>query len=921
MNPSPPPAASWTPHDGGQAVIAFSPDSLTLVSGGARYAFQSNVEFGVRLWRVADGARIRTLTAYSGTALQVAASPDGSTLAVAIEAALAQTDPLGTNALRLWDAETGAPALTIADLGQSSLAFSGDGQNLVTASPCCPNTVAARTAGNGVLLPVAGGNPIAGRPSVAFSPDDQTVASYAADGSVQLWSLIDGTLVFLAQSPSQGSQILVASNDGARIAAVADDGKQARIWDTASRVLLTTLQYGQFITALAFSPDGETLAAGLTPSLSSQTGTSIVRLRVADGMMVGASLVAHTGYVLALAFSRDGGWLASGGADNTLRLWGTADGALLKTYDEETGSMPGREPFTGVESVVFLGAGDRIAYSRADATVVVTRNPLMPQRFTLTVSRVGTGAGGVTSTPAGIDCGSTCAAAFAEGSIATLVAIAAAGSYFAGWSGDVACSGGVVTVTADSLCVATFHRTDLVISSLVAPSSAGPAESVTVTDTTTNQGPGPAPVSTTRFYLSPDGAVDGSAILLGSRSIPALPAGRADTASVSLTIPSGTAPGRYFLVVRADGGGAVPETDEGNNDLARSLTVGRDLVIAALTGPALAGAGSQISVSDTTQNQGSAVAVTTTTAFYLSTTVTLGPGAVRLASRSIGPLAAGASASGVTSVKIPAGTTTGSYFIVAKADDASTVAEASEANNTGAWPIAIGPDLIVSALTAPALSGAAAKIAVSSTISTKTGAAGPSTTRFFLSTTPTLGSGAVSLGTRAVPALTAGASNSGNVTLTIPSGTVTGSYFIVARADDAGVVAETNEANNTASSPIAIGPDLVVSALSAPASAAAGSTITIGDTTANPGGGVAAASTTRFYLSRTAALDPGAVLLGARSVDSVAAAGKRSGSTKVTIPAGAAAGSYFIVAVADAAGVVVETHENNNVSSRPLTVP
>ena len=113
----------------------------------------------------------------------------------------------------------------------------------------------------------------------------------------------------------------------------------------------------------------------------------------------------------------------------------------------------------------------------------------------------------------------------------------------------------------------------------------------------------------------------------------------------------------------------------------------------------------------------------------------------------------------------------------------------------------------------------------------------------------------------------------------------------------------------------------MVSALSAPASAAAGSTITIGDTTANPGGGVAAASTTRFYLSRTAALDPGAVLLGARSVDSVAAAGKRSGSTKVTIPAGAAAGSYFIVAVADAAGVVVETHENNNVSSRPLTVP
>jgi hypothetical protein len=32
-------------------------------------------------------------------------------------------------------------------------------------------------------------------------------------------------------------------------------------------------------------------------------------------------------------------------------------------------------------------------------------------------------------------------------------------------------------------------------------------------------------------------------------------------------------------------------------------------------------------------------------------------------------------------------------------------------------------------------------------------------------------------------------------------------------------------------------------------------------------------------------------------------------------------GSYFVVAVADAAGVVVETNEGNNATSRPLTVP
>ncbi len=57
----------------------------------------------------------------------------------------------------------------------------------------------------------------------------------------------------------------------------------------------------------------------------------------------------------------------------------------------------------------------------------------------LTVAVTGSGSGSVSSAPAGINCGSACAARFAEGSTVTLNAAAAAGSKFAGWSG--ACSG------------------------------------------------------------------------------------------------------------------------------------------------------------------------------------------------------------------------------------------------------------------------------------------------------------------------------------------------------------------------------------------------------------------------------------------------------------------------------------------------
>jgi len=58
---------------------------------------------------------------------------------------------------------------------------------------------------------------------------------------------------------------------------------------------------------------------------------------------------------------------------------------------------------------------------------------------TLTVSKTGSGSGTITSNPAGINCGATCAYAFTYNTEVTLTAVPAAGSMHTGWSG--ACSG------------------------------------------------------------------------------------------------------------------------------------------------------------------------------------------------------------------------------------------------------------------------------------------------------------------------------------------------------------------------------------------------------------------------------------------------------------------------------------------------
>ena len=76
--------------------------------------------------------------------------------------------------------------------------------------------------------------------------------------------------------------------------------------------------------------------------------------------------------------------------------------------------------------------------------------------YALTVARVGTGSGTVTSNPAGIDCGTDCTETYSYGTGVTLTATSAIGSTFTGWSGDADCSDGAVTMNAALSCTATF---------------------------------------------------------------------------------------------------------------------------------------------------------------------------------------------------------------------------------------------------------------------------------------------------------------------------------------------------------------------------------------------------------------------------------------------------------------------------------
>ena len=462
---------------------------------------------------------------------------------------------------------------------------------------------------------------------------------------------------------------------------------------------------------------------------------------------------------------------------------------------------------------------------------------------------------------------------------------------------------------------------DLVVSSLTAPTDGGAGLPITVTDTTRNQASGTAAASTTTYYLSANALLDGADVVLGSRAVPALAAGVSDTGSVTVTIPAGTATGTYYLFAKADALEVVSEVSEANNTISRTLRVGPDLLIASFTAPATAGAGATISVTDATRNAGAGAAPASTTRFYLSTNNVLDGGDVLLGGRAVAALAAGASNTGSVALTIPAGTASGSYYLFAKADGDDALVETLETNNLFAVPLIVGGDLVVSNLTVPADGGAGLPITLTDTTRNQgSGTTAASTTTFYLSANSTLDGADVVLGSRAVPPLAAGVSDTGSVTVTIPAGTAAGTYYVFAKADAGEVVGETAEANNTAFRTLRVGPDLMIASFSSPSTAGAGGTISVTDTTRNQGAGAAVASTTRYYLSFNNVLDGGDTLLGGRAVAALAPGVSETGSASLTIPAGMASGTYYLFAKADGDDTLAETLENNNLYATTITI-
>lgn len=160
--------------------------------------------------------------------------------------------------------------------------------------------------------------------SVAFSPNGTFLASGGDDWTFRLWDVNThrtiATLKHISGRTQYQVKDVVFSPDGQILATAA---QHVKLWNINSQNEFAALQHDEYVLTLAFSPNGQLLAAG-------DFGGTIRIWDVATQKAV-AQLEGDTSGVYTLVFSPDGRTLASAGYHGLIKLWTASDWTLQGT--------------------------------------------------------------------------------------------------------------------------------------------------------------------------------------------------------------------------------------------------------------------------------------------------------------------------------------------------------------------------------------------------------------------------------------------------------------------------------------------------------------------------------------------------------------------------------------------------------------
>ena len=307
--------------------IKFSPD-------GRRFAVASSI--GIWMYDAHTGEELSLLAVLPGEGRMVttiAFSPDGRTLASGEFDGVGRLWDVVTGKPIATFKEVSSPRYA----GLTTLVFSENGKKLMGATT---REISAWKLGEDIkqltTLQLEKANTIRPITSALISPNGRFLAAQLMDWKnknfqIQLWDTATGKLSHILTGHTRWIKSIAFSADSKTLMS-GDEHETIRLWDTATGKLKATLNWrlGTSTYALAFSPSGRFIASGHRDGVKLWDNTVNPKQQTDDAIgdyQHTLEFREHKDYVSKLAFSPDGKTLLTGSKDGTIQAWDTATGS------------------------------------------------------------------------------------------------------------------------------------------------------------------------------------------------------------------------------------------------------------------------------------------------------------------------------------------------------------------------------------------------------------------------------------------------------------------------------------------------------------------------------------------------------------------------------------------------------------------